>query len=192
MKVITISREYGAGGHSVGMEVAKRLGVKFYDKDIVDAVAAKSGMDIESLEKTGEDISLRNRIMRSMSPNAYDPQLDIFREEAKVIVKLASEGPCVILGRCANIILREVGIETIDVFITADDTHRIKRVAELIGTDSTSVVLKEIRKKDISRRNFYLAATGHHWADCRDFHMILDSGLLGYDACVRAVVAAVQ
>ncbi len=192
MKIITLNREYGAGGHSIGTEVAKRLGIEFYDKDIIARLAKITGTDEKELENLSEDISVKENILRAITPSSYNPTEDIFRRQREVILDIASKGPCVILGRCTNVLLREVGFETLDVFIYADDAHRFTRVSEMIGSDKLKDVLKEIKKRDYSRRNFYKSCTGHPWADCRDYHMLLDSGLLGYEKCIDLIVEAAK
>jgi len=192
MKIITLNREYGAGGHSVGITVAKRLGIEFYDRDILAALAKERGIDISDAKDVSEDISVTENILRAITPISYNPTEEIFEQQREFLLKIASKGSCVILGRCANVILREAGFDTLDVFIYADDAHRMNRVSELIGSDRLKDVLKEIRRKDYSRRNFYKSCTGHNWADCRDYHMMLDSGLLGYDRCIDLIVEAAK
>ncbi len=192
MKIITLNREYGAGGHSVGVEVAKRLGVEFYDKDILRALAKDRGIDVEEVEDVSEDISTTENILRAITPASYNPTEAIFEQQKEILINIAAKGPCVILGRCANVILREAGFDTLDVFIYADDTHRMTRVSELIGSDKLKDVIREIKRKDASRRNFYKSCTGHHWADCGDYHMMLDSGLLGYEKCIDLIVEAAK
>lgn len=137
-------------------------------------------------------MSVRENILRAVTPASYNPTRELFELQKNVILNLASNGPCVMIGRCANIILRDAGIETLDIFIHADDAHRYLRVSELIKSDRLKDVIKEIRKKDYGRRNYYTSCTGHSWADCRDYHVMLDSGLLGYEACVNLIVAAAQ
>lgn len=192
MKIITISREYGAGGSPIGKEVAKRLGVEIYDKDIIRGIAKVSGREYEDIERISEDLSKKENILRAVTPASYNPTRYLFELQKNVILDLAAKGPCVIIGRCANIILREAGIESLDIFLHADDAHRYLRVSELIGSDKIKDIIKEIKKKDYGRRNFYTSCTGHSWADCRDYHVMLDSGLLGYDTCVEMIVAAAK
>ena len=141
-KIITISREYGAGGHSIGKGVAEALGIPFYDRDIVRETAKASGFDPELIEDEGEDISKTDSILKSIcsaSSTYYrDTQEAIHDVQRVIILRFAQAGPCVILGRCADEILREAGIESINVFIHADDIHRAVRVSEMIGSTNAT------------------------------------------------------
>ena len=195
-KIITISREYGAGGHSIGKGVAEALGIPFYDRDIVRETAKASGFDPELIEDEGEDISKTDSILKSIcsaSSTYYrDTQEAIHDVQKAIILRFAQAGPCVILGRCADEILREVGIESINVFIHADDVHRAVRVSELIGSTNATEIQRMMAKKDSSRHTYYSRYTGKKWGDSHNYHMTLDSGALGYDTCVKLIVAAAQ
>ena len=114
-KIITISREYGAGGHSIGQQVAKELGIPFYDRDILKATVQTSGFDPDMVEHDQEDVSSTNFFFKSICSFAdasfSDTQDAIHDVQKAVILHFAKEGPCVILGRCADEILREAGME---------------------------------------------------------------------------------
>ena len=195
-KIITISREYGAGGHSIGKGVAEALGIPFYDRDIVRETAKASGFDPELIEDEGEDISKTDSILKSIcsaSSTYYrDTQEAIHDVQKAIILRFAQAGPCVILGRCADEILREVGIESINVFIHADDVHRAVRVSELIGSTNATEIQRMMAKKDSSRHTYYSRYTGTKWGDSKNYHLTLDSGALGYDLCVKLIVAAAK
>ena len=196
IKVITISREYGAGGHSIGCEVAERLGIPFYDKDIVRETAKASGFDPELIKSEEEDIQKADSIFKTIcavSSNYYNDTQDAIHDVQKVIIqRLASEGPCVILGRCADEILREAGIESLNVFIHADDVHRAVRVSEMIGSKDATKIQKLMAKKDEGRHTYYHHYTGKRWGDCNNYHMTLDSGMLGYETCINLIVEAAK
>nr|MCR5090856.1 cytidylate kinase-like family protein [Oscillospiraceae bacterium] len=101
--VITISREYGAGGHSIGKCVAAELGVEFYDRDIIRDTVKESGLDVGEVEKAEEEITRTAIFLRAISPAAYADQQDyVSNIERHVILRLAARGPCVLLGRCAD------------------------------------------------------------------------------------------
>lgn len=102
------------------------------------------------------------------------------------------EGPCVILGRCADVALKESGIESLDVFIHAYDLHRAMRVSEITGEKNPKELKKMIQKKDKSRHNFYTHYAEKHWGDSRNYTLSLDSGALGYDLCVKLIVEAAK
>ena len=195
-KIITISREYGAGGHSIGKGVAEALGIPFYDRDIVRETAKASGFDPELIEDEGEDISNTDSILKSIcsaSSTYYrDTQEAIHYVQKAIILRFAQAGPCVILGRCADEILREAGIESINVFIHADDIHRAVRVSELIGSTNATEIQRMMAKKDSSRHTYYSRYTGKKWGDSQNYHLTLDSGALGYDLCVKLITEVAQ
>jgi cytidylate kinase len=102
----------------------------------------------------------------------------------------AKEGPCVILGRCADLILRNAGVECLNVFIYADDVHRAVRASELTGCTNATELQKMLAKKDSSRHTYYSHYTGKRWGDSHNYQLSLDSGALGYDLCVKLIVEA--
>ena len=158
-KIITISREYGAGGHSIGQQVAKELGIPFYDRDILKATVQTSGFDPDMVEHDQEDVSSTNFFFKSICSFAdasfSDTQDAIHDVQKAVILHFAKEGPCVILGRCADEILREAGMESLNVFIHADAVHRAVRASELTGCTDATELQKIIAKKDNSRHTYY-------------------------------------
>lgn len=195
-KVVTISREYGAGGHSIGMQVAEKLGVPFYDHDIVRETAKASGFEPELVENEEEDVSRTDSILKSIcavsSLYYQDTQKTIHDVQKAIIAHLARKGPCVILGRCADEILRNAGIESFNVFIHADNVHRAVRVSEMLGSKNATEIQKLMAKKDSSRHNYYSHYTGKKWGDTRNYHMTLDSGMLGYELCIKLITEVVQ
>lgn len=192
MKVITISREYGAGGHSVGCEVAKRLGIEIYDEDIIRGAAKEAGLDEEFIRQAEEKVSGLEAFLRGITPISYEQKDAIFEVESKVITGFAKQGPCVILGRCGDAVLHEAGIETLDVFLYADADHKEARIAELLGESSRSAVRKAIKTVESSRRSYYSYYTEKTWGDYRNYDLMLDTGALGIDACVDIICRAAQ
>ena len=191
--IITISREYGAGGHSIAKRVAHQLGIELYDRDIIRDTVKSSGLDSSVIEEEEEEISRINAFVRAITPAAYVDRREAIHEiESKVILMLASKGPCVILGRCADAILDKAGLDSLNVFIYADDLHRAVRVGELIDSKNPSDIQKAIRKTDNARRSYYQQFAGRHWGDYHNYNLMLDSGLLGYDACVRLICEAAR
>ena len=194
-RIITISREYGAGGHSVGQRVAEALGIPFYDRDIVRQTAEASGYTPELVEAEGEERSPAGSFFKSMISSSVfysDPQDAIHDAQQAVILGFARQGPCVILGRCADDVMRRAGIPSLDVFIHADDVHRAMRAAELIGSGNATEIQRLMTKKDAGRHAYYQRYTGKRWGDGRNYTMTLDSGTLGYDLCVRLIVEAAK
>lgn len=191
--VITISREYGAGGHSIGKGVAKALGVEFYDRDIIKAAAQESGADLTEIERVEEELTRTGSFLRMISPNAYRDQSDnIHTIEHSVILALASKGTCVILGRCADDIMEKAGIPSLNVFLYASDIHRAVRVSELIGSKNPTEIQKKMQRTDTARRAFYEHFTGKHWGDSRNYTLSLDTGVLGYETCIDLICEAAK
>lgn len=191
--IITISREYGAGGHSIGQRVAKELGIEFYDKDIIRGVVKESGLDTDAIEKAEEEISRTDAFLRWITPSSYvDQHESIHTFEKRVILSLAQKGPCVILGRCADVILEEAGIDCLNVFIYGDQLHRAARVGELIGSNNPTEIQKRMKRTDLARRSYYQQTTSKRWGDCANYNLALDSGFLGYDCCVNLICQAAR
>ncbi len=191
--IITISREYGAGGHSIGREVAKQLGVEIYDKDIIRNTVIQSGLDAGIIEHEEEEISRADAFWRLITPAAYVDRREAIHEiEKNVILMLAKKGPCVILGRCADVILGEADVDCLNVFIYADELHRAVRVSDLIGSKNPSEIQKAMKRTDAARRSYYQQFTENRWGDCRNYNLALDSGRLGYDLCVKLICDAAQ
>ena len=193
MHIITISREFGAGGHSIGRRVAQELGIEIYDKDILRSTVEDSGLDAGVVQREEEEISRADAIWRWITPAAYVDRRDTIHEiERRKILTLALEGPCVFIGRCADIILEEANIESLNVFIYADDIHRAVRVSELIGSKNPTDINRAMKHTDSARRAYYQSFAGKHWGEAKNFSMSLDSGLLGYDACVKLICEAAR
>ena len=194
-KVITISREYGAGGHTIGKRVAQELGIEIYDKDIVRETVRASGFETEVVQEEEEDVSKASTFLKSLCSSSVhyrDPQEVIHEVQTAVILQFAKKGPCVILCRCADDILRESGIETLNVFIHADDLHRAVRISEMTGITNATELQKLMAKKDSSRRNYYEHYTRKKWGDSHNYDLTLDSGKLGVDLCVQMIVEAAK
>lgn len=195
-KIITISREYGAGGHSIGQQVAKELGIPFYDRDILKETVKTSGFDPDMVEHDQEDVSASANFFKSIcsfSDASFSDTQDAIHDVQKaVILHFAKEGPCVILGRCADEILREAGVDALNVFIHADAVHRAVRVSEMTGCTDATELQKMIVKKDNSRHTYYHHYTGKKWGDSHNYQLVLDSGALGYDLCVKLIQEAAK
>lgn len=192
MKVITIDREFGAGGHTIGREVAKRLGIEFYDRDIIVQAARSGDFDPAHIEAEEETISTAHAFISAINPMSYDSKDIIFAHEKRAILDFAAQGSCVILGRCANAILREAGIETLSVFLHADPELRHASVAKILGTDDEATIRKAIRKKDTARKAYYHAYTEGEWGNVHECAISLDTGVLGHETCVQIICDAAQ
>lgn len=194
-KVITISREYGAGGHTIGKQVAQELGIELYDKDILRETVRASGYDTETVQQEAEEVSKTSAFLKGiLSNSAYFPNTQdaIHDVQQAVILRYAQGGPCVILGRCADEILRSSGIPCLNVFIHASEIHRAERLRKQTGITDATELQRMIARKDHLRRNYYNHYTGKQWGDSHNYHLSLDSGTLGDELCVQIIVAAAR
>ena len=188
--VITISREFGSGGHSIGEAVAKKLDIPFYDGEIVTRAAVESGYAKELIEEQGEAASASNKWFDISAASAMyfqSPQDEIFLAQRKVILDCAKKGPCVIVGRCSDYILKNAEIPCMNVLIHADMEHRITRVLERYGEIRNVDIKKRIQKKDKQRRTYYRYYTDQYWGEYRNYDLALDSGSLGEETCVDLI-----
>ena len=192
MKVITISRDYGAGGHSIGTKVAEQLGIEFYDKDIIKETALAMGMDPGQLADAEEHITKGDSFLRAITPISFDYKDTIFNYEREVIEKIASKGPCVILGRCAGDILMKEGIDCLNVYLFADVVHCARRVGELLHTNDVNVIAKAMKKENASRNSYFSYYTGKQMKDVKNWHLTLDTGFLGYETCIQIICTAAE
>jgi cytidylate kinase len=191
--IITISREYGSGGHTIGKAVAKELGIEIYDRDIIKAAVSESGLDRAEVEKAEEEITRSGMFLRMISPAAYvDQPYYIHSIEQRIILEFAMKGPCVILGRCADDTLEKAGIPSLNVFLHASDIHRAVRIGEMINSKDPSEIQKKMKRTDSARRAYYEQFTGKQWGDSHNYTLCLDSGVLGYDTCVKIICEAAR
>ena len=165
MKIITISRQYGAGGREIGLAVGKELGITLYDRDIIAATAKASSIDASQIEREGEEISATESILRNITPISYVQKDFIYETQRSVILDLAAQGPWIILGRCADVVLHDAGIETLNVYIYSDEAHRAERISGYLDTTDTAEIVRAMKKKDRARRSYYEHYTGQHWGD---------------------------
>lgn len=193
-RIITISRQCGSGGHSIGSELAKRLDIAFYDKEIIEMAAKESGFSKEFIEEKGEHMesSMVSNLARSLSYagkgkfEEYQPLQDqIYFIQAKIIKELAEKGPCVIVGRCADYIL-EKREDVLNVFIHADMDFKKKH-----SMDQHHFPAEEaeqiIRKQDKLRASHYRYYTERKWGDAPNYHLCLDSGEFGIEKCITII-----
>ncbi len=193
-RIITISREFGSGGRSIGRLVAEKLGYRFYDRELVNKVAERSGFSPEFIEESGEYASARSSLLFALatasqySADGLSMHDRLYIEQTKIIEEIAREGECVIVGRCADFILREWK-NCLHVFIHADMENRAKRIVERYGESDKSPE-KRLAEKDQKRRVYYKNYTGRNWGQAQNYDICLNSGVLGVEACAELIVQA--
>lgn len=192
MKAITISREFGAGGHSIGMELSKRLNIPFYDWDIVIKMTKETGRDVVDNWNSDEEISPIETFVRRITPVAYDATESTFEVEKQIIIDLAKKGPCIFLGRCSDQILKDAGIDAFHVFLYASTEHRVDYLKNLAieKNEKISDPVKELKKHDHNRVTYYERFTGKTFGDYHNYDFMVDTSLLGYDESVSLIEKA--
>ncbi len=185
INIITISREFGSGGRTIGKSLAEKLGIPCYDSEIIEKVAEKSGFTKDYIADKGEYINASplSGLFRS---NYYykSSNEDIIRDiQTKIILDIAEQGPCVIVGRCADYILRERE-DVLKVFICSDKESRAKRIVEVYGEKEDSPE-KRLKDKDKKREAYYRFYTDMDWGEATNYDISLNSGSIGIDNCVN-------
>ena len=189
-RIITISREFGSGGRTIGKEVAERLGIPCYDQQIIDKIAEESGLAKEFIKERGE-YAAASSWWQSVSTGrdyyGHSQQDDLWRMQTKVILDLAEKGPCVIVGRCADYILRNKA-DCLTVFIHASMVKRAERIVNVYG-EGNEVPEKRLHDKDKRRKAYYEMYTDTKWGVASNYHIALDSGALGIEKCVDIIAS---
>lgn len=196
LPVITISRQFGSGGHEVGEKLAKRLELPFYDKELIALAAKKSGFSEEVFSDVDEKATsslLYSMVMGSYAFGTRVPGINempindkLFIIQSDIIKKAAAEGPCVIVGRCADYILKD-RTDCLHTFIHASMDFRAHRIVRLYG-ESEVAPEKRLKDKDTRRRVNYKHYTDRDWGMSQNYHVCLDSSVLGIDKCVDIIL----
>ncbi|MBE5856368.1 MAG: cytidylate kinase-like family protein [Lachnospiraceae bacterium] len=197
--VITIARQYGSGGKTIGEMLAAKLGIEYYDKDLIYLASEESGINADLFMKADEKIK-NSALFRAISKvKPYNGELitpdsddftsadNLFNYQAKIIKELASENSCVIIGRCADYVLRDFD-NVLSVFVHAPKDFCLKKAAEKHSM-SESDLEKFIAKTDKGRADYYKYHTGREWTDARNYDLCLDSSKLGFERCVDEIIA---
>lgn len=186
--IVTISREFGSGGRYIGKQLAEKLGIPFYDKEIIAKVAEKTGYAKEFIEKSGEYASSSSifsyafvgRTSTGLSTDDY-----IFMAQRKIIQEIADQGSCVIVGRCADYILKDRD-DVLNVFIYGDKPEKIKRL-NLLYKMNEKEALAAIKEMDKKRSVNYQYCTDQKWGDRKNYDICLNSSSFGYDRCADII-----
>lgn len=195
-KVITISRQYGSGGREIGEKLAERLGIPFYDNELITRAAKESGFSPEAFENAENKATNSLLYSIAMGMNAYGNQDigfaqmsledQIYLAQTNVIRKVANEGPCVIIGRCADYILREMP-SAVHVFIWADIEYRKNRAIKYYELPENKAE-EQILKKDKRRANYYNYHACEKWGKAANYHLSIRSDFVGIDHAVDCIV----
>ncbi len=196
-KIITISREFGSGGRSIGREVANRLGIPFYDKELVDKISLESGFAPKFVEEHGEHSPGKTPFSYAFAHQGVPGVMNnlstadfLWSIQCSVIMQLAEQGPSVIVGRNADYILKD-RTDCLNVFIHANDDFRADRIVRLYG-ESEKSPQSRLAEKDKRRQINYKHYTGQNWGAAQNYDICLDSSRLGIDKCVEIILSLVK
>ena len=182
-RIVTISREFGNGGRTVGKLLAQELGIPCYDSELIQKIAEKSGFTENYVRKADESAS-SGFLASAFSTRAFGPTNEdyLWEVQRKVILELAEKESCVIVGRCADYILRETA-DCLTVFIHADMEYRMNRIVEVYGEREESPE-QRVKEKDKRRAAYHRFYTNMKWGYAKNYQVCLDSGVLGIENCV--------
>lgn len=192
---ITISRQFGSGGKEIGKALADKLGIDFYDKELISLAAKESGYDPKIFENVDERAT--NSLLYSLSMGLYSfgngfssmgdlPVNDqLYMLQHKIIKKLANEKPCIFVGRCADYVLKD-NPKCINIFLYADLDYRVKRTIERNGVDPDRAE-QAVNKADKTRANYYSFYSGKKWGRPENYHLCINTGILTTNQCVDII-----
>ncbi|MDD6232112.1 MAG: cytidylate kinase-like family protein [Frisingicoccus sp.] len=195
--VITIARQYGSGGKTIGKMLAEDLGIHFYNREILRMASDESGINEQLFGQVDERIKtnllyriakrIRNEEVLPPDSDDFLSTNNLFNYQAKVIRQLADEESCVIIGRCADYVLQDYD-NVVSVFIHGPYDFCLEQAMK-VNAKSESEMRKYMEKRDKYRGEYYKYYTGKDWFDARNYHLCLDSSKLGFDGCVEAIKA---
>ena len=188
-RIITISREFGSGGRFIGKEVAKQLGIKYYDKDIIAQIAEQSGFSAEYIEEKAE-LSLKKGLLayafagRDITGKSVEDM--VYEAQRKVILEIAEKESCVIIGRNADFILKDKD-NVLNVFIHGDMPEKVARICKLhnVTEEEAEKMMADIDKRRMTNYRFY---TDQKWGMAKNYTLSLNSSELGYDLCEKIIM----
>ena len=192
-RIITISREFGSGGRFIGEKVAKKLGIAYYDKNIINDIAEKSGLSPEYVQKNAE-LSPKKGLFayafagRDITGKSVEDM--VYEAQRNIILELAEKEPCVIIGRNADYILKDRD-DVLNVFIHGDMPEKIKRITGLYNVKEKEAV-KTMADTDKRRRTNYNFYTDQNWGKASNYTLCLNSSQLGYDRCEMIIMECVK
>lgn len=192
--IITISRQYGSGGRFIAKLLAEKLGIPYYDNELITMAARESGYS-EAIFEKAEQLSTHSFLyslsMFGSTDGLYGlPLADkVYIAQSDIIKKCADKGPCVIVGRCSDYVLKEYD-NVLNFFIHSDEQSKIARAVKYYGIEADKAA-SELKKKDKKRANYYNYYTSQSWGDFSNYHVSLNSDAVGIDAAVDILASYV-
>ena len=188
-RIITISREFGSGGRFIGEEVAKKLGIAYYDKNIISQIAEKSGLSPEYIQESAELSPKKGMFAyalagRDITGKSVEDM--VYEAQRKVILELADKEPCVIIGRNADYILEDRD-DVLNIFVHGDMPEKIQRITRLYNIEEQEAIkmMADTDKTRMTNYNFY---TEQKWGKASNYTLCLNSSQLGYDRCEAIII----
>lgn len=183
-RIITISREFGSGGRTIGRKLAENLGIPCYDRELIQKIALESGFDENYIKDAGE-YAPGGFLSSAFSNRTFSPTNEdyLWEIQYKIITDIAQKESCVIVGRCADYILRDKA-DCLKVFIHASMDYRAERIVKVYGEQEKSAE-QRLKDKDKRRASYHRFYTNMKWGYAPNYHITLDSGVLGIDKCVE-------
>lgn len=186
-RIITICREFGSGGRTIGKEVADKLGIPCYDRELIQKAAEESGFNEAYVKEAGE-YTPGSWLSYALSNRSYGLTNEdrLFEIQEKIILDIAEKESCVIVGRCADYILKDKA-DLLSVFVHASVEFRSDRILRLYGK-ADKATEERIKEKDKRRASYYRFYTDMKWGHAENYDVCLDSGTLGIQKCVDTIV----
>lgn len=183
-RIITISREFGSGGRFIGEEVAKKLGMAYYDKNVITEIAEKSGLSPEYIQENAELSPKKGLFAYALAGRditGKSVEDIVYEAQRKVILELVEKEPCVIIGRNADFILKDRN-DVLNVFIHGDRPEKTQRICQLYNVSEKDAVkmMADTDKRRMTNYNFY---TDQKWGKASNYTLCLNSSQLGYGRC---------
>ena len=192
-RIITISREFGSGGRFIGEEVAKKLGIAYYDKNVINEIAEKSGLSPEYIQENAELSPKRGLFAyafagRDITGKSVEDM--VYEAQRQVILELADKEPCVIIGRNADYILKDRD-DVLNVFVHGDAPEKMQRIRQIyhVSEKVAAKMMADTDKRRMANYNFY---TNQKWGKASNYTLCLNSSQLGYDRCAYFMIRCVQ
>lgn len=187
-KIITISRQFGSGGRTIGRLVAERLRIPCYDKELIEKMADESGFASDYIEEKNESARSSSRLLNALSygnMTAIINEERIWESQCKVLFDIAGQGSCVIIGRCGDRVLKD-RYDLLTVFVHAPEEKRAERIVNIYGENEISI-RKRINDKDKRRRAYYQLYTDCKWGDALNYDLCFNSAAIGIEKCADVI-----
>ena len=187
-RIITISREFGSGGRTIGKGVAEKLGIPCYDHEVIEQLVERSGFAADYVKSQSESAPNGSLFVNALNAGNFhglSNQDKLWTMQRQIIEELGEKENCVIVGRCADYILRDRA-DCLKVFIHRDFQSRAERIVQVYGETEVPTE-KRLKEKDKRRAAYYQFYTDQKWADLANYHIVLDSGVIGIEKCIDII-----